>query len=147
MADKNGRFVLKKLPREGGTVYVVGGSDGTEIDAGIVPTFVKLDPSSMRVRELELVVARLCHFRVNALEVPLKSTIHFLNDYGERIDILVLDAQGCRRCESWTIEGDSTQVLCASQRARTLVLTGPDGMEISRSPIHLVPEFITEIDL
>lgn len=79
--------------------------------------------------------------------VPLKSTIHFLNDYGERIDILVLDAQGCRRCESWTIEGDSTQVLCASQRAKTLVLTGPDGMEISRSPIHLVPEFITEIDL
>jgi hypothetical protein len=72
---------------------------------------------------------------------------HFLNDYGERIDILVLDAQGCRRCESWTIEGDSTQVLCASQRARTLVLTGPDGMEISRSPIHLAPEFLTEIDL
>jgi RNA polymerase sigma-70 factor (ECF subfamily) len=147
LTDKNGRFVLKKLPREGGTVYVVGGSNGTEIDAGVVPTLVKLDPSSMRVRELELVVARLCHFRVNAPEVPLKSTIHFLNDYGERIDILVLDAQGCRRCESWTIEGDSTQVLCASQRAKTLVLTGPDGMEISRSPIHLVPEFITEIDL
>ncbi len=79
--------------------------------------------------------------------VPLKSTIHFLNDYGERINILVLDAQGCRRRESWAIEGDSTQVLCASQRVKTLVLTGPDGMEISRPPIHLVPEFITEIDL
>jgi RNA polymerase sigma factor (sigma-70 family) len=143
--DKNGGFTLKKLPRAGGTVFVVGGSAGSAIDAGIVPTYVELDPSSLRQTELDLVVARLCHFRVDAPEAPSQSTIHFLDDYGERLDIFVLDAAGCRRHESWTIEDSSTQILCASQRAKTMVLSDPDGMEITRLRIHLSPEFLTEI--
>jgi len=79
--------------------------------------------------------------------VHRKSTIHLLDDYGQRIDILVKHATGCNHYDTWTLEGETTQVLCASQRARTMVLVNPDGMEIARTRIHLSPNYITEIDL
>lgn len=146
LTDHNGRFTLRRMPREGGNVYVISG-ELDEGDPGIVPTIIPLDQNALDVEELEFRVARLCHFRIYAPQAPAKSKVYLLDDYGQRLDIIVRHATGCDQFGTWTLEGETTQVLCASQRAHTIVLENADGMEISRTRIQLMPGYITEIDL
>jgi hypothetical protein len=98
--------------------------------------------------EIEIVVDRMCHFRLELSgELAKATSLQVLDTAGEAMNVAALGG-GEYSWSTWrSFDGGRTRVLSVGQSAATLVLYDDTHTEVDRFPIALRPGDVNSIDL
>jgi hypothetical protein len=133
--DSEGRFVLARVPRALAYLRV----DGEEIlpvewgrsEQGLL-TLVGEEPE-----EIEIVVPRRCHVKVELVDPARADEVGFVDESGELVDVNIMLGTGRRTTPRAPFQDGRTPTLAIADSALTLVLYRADE-EVHRASIDLV---------
>jgi hypothetical protein len=129
--DDEGRFALRDLAGAPDRLVVRG-------DAVVMQAAWDI-PDGAPLDELEVIVAQRCRFQV-ALDAPGAAvSLRVLSADDEQLTLATYQGNMAWSADQWSLSSGRSEVLSVSELARTLVLTGPDGEELRRIRLDLVP--------
>jgi RNA polymerase sigma factor (sigma-70 family) len=126
MADEEGRFVLRRVPRQLVDVAV----NGEEIDFTRVPV-----EDCARQGEVRIEVLRRCYVQI---EGQPGIQLRFLDSGGKELQLESRSESNTFSANAWNLRGPKTAVLTLPESAVTMVWSR-DGRELGRKAITLQP--------